>query len=264
VDEIAHALYGFLCPRIESYDEAVAQELRPILAEAFSIQDRLLAMLLEIADHDGAHVVVVSDHGMAAIDKDVHLNGALAGAGLLATGPEGAIDLSRTRALATDDLSIAVNTVDRPSGIVPVEEKLSVLETVRGVLAGLEDPLTGERVITGFFDPATSGLLQPGGASSGDLFLDLAPGYYPTSSIPSDPAAIVERVAPSGEHGFVPTRREMLAIFAAYGPRVPKGIRLGRVHAIDVAPTLLDLIGLPPDPALPGKSLIPSRGVLNP
>jgi predicted AlkP superfamily phosphohydrolase/phosphomutase len=266
VDEVAHALYGFLCPEIESYDEAIAKDLWPTLAEAFSIQDRLLEMLLEIADHDRAHVVVLSDHGMAGIDKLVHLNGVLAKAGLLATGPEGAIDLSRTRALAlaTDDLSIAVNTVDRPKGIVPVEEKLSVLETVRGVLASLRDPVTGERVVTGFFEPATSGLLQPGGGSSGDLFLDLAPGYYPTTSTSSASSALVERITASGEHGFVPTRRDMLAIFAAYGPRVPKGIRLGRVHAIDVAPTLLDLLGLPSDSTLPGKSLIPSRGLLNP
>jgi arylsulfatase A-like enzyme len=56
----------------------------------------------------------------------------------------------------------------------------------------------------------------------------------------------------------------MLAIFAAYGPRIPKGVNLGRVQAIDVTPTILDLLGIEPPPDLPGESLVPGRGVLNP
>jgi hypothetical protein len=76
-------------------------------------------MLLDIADHDRAHVIVVSDHGMSGTDKLVHLNVASRRPGL-ALGPGGSIDLSRTRALAPPlaDASVAVNAVDRPGGIV--------------------------------------------------------------------------------------------------------------------------------------------------
>jgi arylsulfatase A-like enzyme len=56
----------------------------------------------------------------------------------------------------------------------------------------------------------------------------------------------------------------MLAIFAAYGPRLPKGVNLGRVHAVDVTPTILDLLDIEPAAELPGKSLVPGRGALNP
>jgi predicted AlkP superfamily phosphohydrolase/phosphomutase len=221
-------------------------------------------MLLEIADYDGAHVIVVSDHGIAGTDKLVHLNVALQKAGLLAIGPDGSIDLSRTRAIAPalGDASIAVNLVDRPGGIVPIEEKGAVLGEVRSALSSIKDPVSGAPIVTAFFEPATEGLLQPGGESTGHLFLDFAPGYYPSTST-SFPE-VLEKRRPTGEHVFVPTRREMLAIFAAYGPRIPKGVNLGRVQGIDVTPTILDLLGLEPAPDLPGKSLVPGRGRLNP
>ena len=264
VDDVAHEIFGYLAPELGGYDEELARKLWPVLTEAFAVQDRFLSMLLEIADHDGAHVIVVSDHGMSGIDKLVHLNAALEKAGLLALAPDGTIDLTRTRALAPplEDASVAVNSIDRPGGIVPLEEKALVLEEVRRVLSGLKDPQTGEPVVAAFFDGATTGLLQPGGESTGDLFLDFAPGYYPSTAA-SKPVAI-ERTAPSGEHVFPPTRRDMLAIFAAYGPRIPKGVNLGRVQAIDVTPTILDLLELERAPELSGKSLVPGRGVLNP
>lgn len=264
VDDVAHELFGYLAPHLEGYDEARAEKIWPLLAEAFAVQDRFLGVLLDIADHDRAHVIVVSDHGMSGIDKLVHLNVALQKAGLLALGPGPSMNLSRTRALAPplSDASVAVNSIDRPGGIVPFEEKSMVLEEVRSALSGLKDPVSGGRIVTAFFEPSTSGLLQPGGDSTGDLFLDFAPGYYPSTSTTS--AEIVEKTEPSGEHVFVPTRRDMLAIFAAYGPRIPAGVNLGRVQALDVAPTILDLLGIDPTPDLPGRSLVPGRGVLNP
>ncbi len=264
VDDVAHELYGYLASDLEGYDEALADKIWPVLAEAFAVQDRFLEMLLDIADHDRAHVIVVSDHGMSGIDKLVHLNVALQKAGLLALGPDGSIDLSRTRALAPplSDASVAVNSIDRPGGIVPLEEEPLALEELRRALSSLKDPVSGGRIVTAFFEPSTTGLLQPGGESTGDLFLDFAPGYYPSTSTSSPD--VVERTEPSGEHVFVPTRRDMLAVFAAYGPRIPKGVNLGRVQAVDVAPTILDLLGVEAPAELPGKSLVPGRGVLNP
>jgi predicted AlkP superfamily phosphohydrolase/phosphomutase len=265
IDDVAHELYGYLAPELEGYDEALARKIWPILTEAYAIQDRFLGMLLDIADNDSAHLIVVSDHGMSGTDKLVYLNVALEKAGLLARGPDGAIDLSQTRALAPplEDASVAVNTVDRPGGIVSLEDRPVVLEELRSALSSLKDPASGGSIVTAFFEPATTGLLQPGGDSTGDLFLDFAPGYYPSTSL-SPSGLVVESTSPSGEHVFVPTRRDMLAIFAAYGPRLPKGVNLGRVHAVDVTPTILDLLDIGPAVDLPGKSLVPGRGVLNP
>lgn len=262
-DEIAHELYGYLDPELEGYDPALAEELWPVMAESFQLQDSFLGLLLETAERDSAHVIVVSDHGMSGTNKLVHLNVALRRAGLLELARDSSIDLSRTRALAPplSDASIAVNAVDRPGGVVSLDDRALVLEEVRRALSALVDPDSGERIVTGFFEPSTSGLLQPGGVSTGELFLDFVPGYYPSSDTSTD--VVVEKTEPAGNHIFPPTRRDMLAIFGLFGPRIPKGFELGRVRGIDVTPTILDLLGIDPGPELPGKSLVPAIGILN-
>ncbi len=262
-DNVEHELAGYLDPELEGYDPALAEKLWPVVEEAFALQDRFLGVLFDAAKRDDADLLVVSDHGMAATDRIVRLNVALRQAGLLELDADRNIDLSRTRALAPplSDGSVAVNTVDRPGGIVSIEERDTVLEQVRHALAALVDPATGERILPAFFEPATTGLLQPGGASTGDLFVDFAPGYYPSTDTGSD--TVVEKTKPRGQHIFVPTRRDMLAIFAAWGPRFRPGANAGRVHAIDVTPTILDLLGIPAPSDLPGHSLVLRSGILN-
>ena len=56
----------------------------------------------------------------------------------------------------------------------------------------------------------------------------------------------------------LPIRRDMQAVLAAWGPRIPPGAR-PRASALAVVPTALDLLGLPPDPALPGRFCSASR-----
>ncbi|HXV59127.1 MAG TPA: alkaline phosphatase family protein [Vicinamibacteria bacterium] len=261
-DEIGHALMGYLSPDLDGYDPRVAERLWPVLIEAYGLQDRFLGVLLDAAERDGAHVIVVSDHGMAPIDRLVHLNIALEQAGLVALDAGRRIDLSRTRALALplSDTSIAVNLVDRRSGIVPLDEKDSVIEEARRALTALVDPDSGDRIVLEIYEPSTRGLLQPGGDGTGDLFVELAPRYYPSTS--TERALVVERVAPSGQHIFLPTRREMLAIFGIIGPRVRPGLNVGRARGIDVTPTVLDLLGTSPGDWLPGRSLVPRQGLL--
>ena len=262
-DDVNHELVGYLDPTLKGHDEAVAARLWPFIVQGFELQDTFLGVLMDAAERDDAHVVVVSDHGMAGTDRLLHLNVALAQAGLLALQADGSIDLSATRALAPSlaDGSIAVNLTGRAGGIVRPEEREEVLREVRRALGSLQDPETGEPIVTAFYDPATSGLLQPGGASTGHLFLDYLPGYYPSTGTRGD--AVVESTEPRGNHVFVPTRRNMLAICAAWGPRIPSGTNFGKVRSIDVVPTVLDLLELERSADLPGRSLVPPATLLN-
>lgn len=261
-DDIAHELGGFVDEALTGYDEALAALYWQDLVEGFELQDRLLGVVLEAAERDGAHVILVSDHGMTGTDRLVHLNVALEQAGLLVLRADRSIDLSASRALAPPlgDTSIAVNTTDRAGGIVPWEERDDVLDEIRRVLSELKDPESGEPVVTAFFEPATSGLLQPGGRSTGDLFVELAPGYYPSEYTDGD--VVIERTEPRGNHIFVPTRRSMLSIFAAWGPRVGEGANWGKVRSIDVVPTVLELLELEIPSDLPGRSLVPPQTLL--
>ena len=262
-DDVAHQLVGLVDPTLAGYDEERAAAHWEDIAKGFELQDRYLGVILEAAERDSAHVIVVSDHGMSGTDRLVHLNVALEKAGLLWLNPDRTIDLSATRALAPPlaDASIAVNTTDRAGGIVPLEERDEVLRLAREALSALADPETGEPVVTVFFEPAWNGLLQPGGASTGELFLEFAPGYYPTDRTDGDVA--IERTEPRGNHIFVPTRRDMLSICAAWGPRVRAGINWGKVRSIDIVPTVLELLELEIPADLPGRSLVPARTLLD-
>ena len=261
-DEMTHALVGYLDPAMPGFDVALAESVWPTLVSAFEVQDDLLGAIMDYASRDGAHVVLLADHGMAGTNRYFNVNVALAKVGLLALASDRTIDLERTEALLlpTADASVAVNTVDRKGGIVPLEEKSRVLARVRKALEAVKDPDGDERVVTAFFEPATQGLLQPGGQNTGDLFLDLTRGYY--FSDRTDKDEVVTPITPAGNHGFVPTRRDMLAICAAWGPKVPPASKWSRVRAIDIVPTVLDILELEIPTHLPGRSLLPEDSLV--
>ena len=260
-DELGHLLYGRLDERLPTHYPPLAESLRPVLAGAFAEVDRVLGRLFALAETSGAHLLVVSDHGMSGTDRLLHLNVALERAGLLAFGAGGAVDLSRTKAmlLTTADGSVAINRASRPGGIVPPDQEAAVLAAVRSALLAVR--ADGEPVVTGFLEPVTRGRVQPGGATTGDLFPLLRRGFLPSARPAED---VVMPARPAGNHGFAPTRRDMLAVVAAWGPRIPAGSEWPRASALDVVPTALDLLELPADPALPGRSLLGGAPLVRP
>ncbi len=260
-DELGHLLFGRLDERLPTHDPPLAASLRPVLAGAFAEVDRVLGRLFALAETSGAHLLVVSDHGMSGTDRLLHLNVALERAGLLAFGPDGTVDLSRTKAmlLTTADGSVAINRASRPEGTVARDQEAAVLAAVRSALLAIR--ADGEPVVTGFLEPVARGRVQPGGATTGDLFPLLRPGFL-TSARPAED--IVRPARPAGNHGFAPTRRDMLAVLAAWGPRIPAASEWPRASALDVVPTALDLLGLPADPALPGRSLLGGAPLVRP
>jgi type I phosphodiesterase/nucleotide pyrophosphatase len=63
-----------------------------------------------------------------------------------------------------------------------------------------------------------------------------------------------------GVHGYRPEEPRMAALFAAVGRGVPAGLALGDVRSIDVAPTVLALLGIPRPEWMEGRP-IPELGV---
>ncbi len=260
LDDATHAWAGYLDPAMPGHDPVLAEALWPKLEAAYRLHETLLQDVLEAAERDRANVLLVSDHGMAGTNRLLNLNIAFERAGLLTRTADGAIDLGRTRALhlPLSDISVAVNTTDRAEGIVLPAERQAVLDELRDVLLHLRDPETGEQLVTGIYESATTGPLQPGGVTTGDLFLDLAPGYYPSDRLDRD--QLVTVIPPIGNHIFLPTRRDMLAIFLAWGPDIPPARRWPQVRSIDVAPTVLELLDLPVPDDLPGRPLVGESG----
>jgi hypothetical protein len=56
-----------------------------------------------------------------------------------------------------------------------------------------------------------------------------------------------------GTHGYLPNHPGMEAMFVAVGREIAPGKNLGRISLKQIAPTLAELLGLPPDILAPAE-----------
>jgi predicted AlkP superfamily phosphohydrolase/phosphomutase len=253
-DHAGHAWIGMLDPAAPGHDPALAARLWPFYAAVFAELDRWLGAIVEAAPPETV-VAVVSDHGMAGVKRLFYPNRALEEAGLLVRDGSEGVDLSRTRALAPrfGSFTVAVNDRRWRGGIVAPEEREEVLEAAAAALLAARDPATGEPPVARVLRPGIDRLDpvdgRPGPAfdspGGGDLYFDLAHGYYPSIRMADAVAGPQDPPWGSGEHGYQPARRVMHAIFYAAGPGLGRGVRLGPIRHVDVAPTLTRAAGLP-------------------
>ena len=244
-DEALHAWWGFLDATLSGYDPALAGRLRPFLDDVLRVVDDFVGHVRERA-LPGTILAVATDHGMVGVNRAVNLNVVLQKAGLEALKPDGAIDLSRSRAIYFPGNSgyFLVNKASRPRGIVRPEEQDDVLGRLAAVLLDVRDPDTGQSVVRSVTDPRRWGRDPAiGGPQGGDLYVDLAPGFATSAALKGK---TVEPIEPKGEHMLGPERPEMLGAFTIAGPGVSTGAGLGFIRQIDVAPTLAALLGISP------------------
>jgi hypothetical protein len=242
-DEMDHTWYGLARPDVTGVDRAIARRIQEFRRWGYMAVDARAELLERLAGPRG-HIIYVSDHGMSPMKKEVRINEILRRAGLYATDGEGKLDRARTRAIHLK-LSIQVNTEDWRGGIVPLGRRNEVVDRIEQVLKEVRDPETGQAVFTQFFRPEEyEEKYGIGGPAGGDLYFELAPGYYP-SDRPGDQVIANLRV-PDGAHGFLPTRPEMLASFIARGPGLQRGILIPTIRSIQVAPFVSDLLGIKP------------------
>jgi arylsulfatase A-like enzyme len=244
-DSAGHTWVGALDSTAPGHDPAIAARLWPFYAAVFGQLDRWLGAVIEAAGPN-AVVALVSDHGMAGVNRYVDVNQILERAGLLARRPGGGIDLAGTRVLvpAFGEFSLTVNDASWLGGVVPLADRDRVLDAaIAALLAARDDQDRAliERVFPSERFPGRG----IGGPRGGDLYFDPAPGLYP-AQLPTDRVvAPLPAAWGAGMHGFDPERRTMHAIFIVAGPGVAAGTALPPIRQIDVAPTLAHLIGIP-------------------
>ena len=199
---------------------------------ALRAQDRELAKLLAGLDQRKAWgettLVIVSDHGMTSCEKTIDVGAVLREAG---------VGARVIHAVATAQVHL------RKRSQLP--RALEVLRALPGVEAWPKGEVP-ERLR--FRNPRV-----------GDVVVLAAP---PLALLPAnDRGARFGGLArlfggALGAHGYDPTRyAEMHGIFVALGRGVPKGARLPRVRAIDVAPTLARLLGIEAPAQSEGKAI---------
>jgi predicted AlkP superfamily pyrophosphatase or phosphodiesterase len=196
----------------------------PIVAGVLAKQDAALGALLDgLAERglmESTTLLVVSDHGMTETRRSVDLGDELAGAGLDAQVIGGG-------GFAQVELRGDADRAARAQRVVAIAREHGLEAWVDGQGPpeyAISNPRFGDVVVVAPLGTAIAS------QSSVDWLLGLVG---------------IERFAMRGIHGHRPELPEMGALFCAVGRGVAPGARPGTVRAVDVAPTVLALLGVP-------------------
>ena len=215
--------------------ETQQRSLDGVIRTYASIDD-MIGRIVQLAGEDTL-VCLVADHGGTPNQfRSVLIEEALEEAGLLVYSEENgkrAVDWSRTRAAPVGLVHVYINLQGRePTGIVPVSEYEETQLAIIDALHAYTDPETGRHPFALALTRADAEMVNLWGDTVGDVVYALRPEFDGAhgKQLPSVSFGI------AGQH----------CAFVLAGPGVKEGIALrGQVRAVDVAPTLCYLLGLP-------------------
>ena len=250
-DEALHEWLGYVAEPTGDAESDIGKEVWAYLLEVFELVDEHVGVALDNMPED-AILIIISDHGFAPADKIFYPNTVLRQAGLLKLNEDGEVDLGSTKALyfpGNNDF-VMINTPRFKGGWVSEEQVHDVRQEVMQALleARTED---GKQPVVGCFDPDSDAELGMNGPYAGDVYLKLAPGFYPGGSLERD--ELSRKVKPFGMHQGDPRNRMMQSIFLMGGEPVKRRSDLGQIRAVDVAPSICFLLGIDPPRNATGK-----------
>ncbi len=262
-DRVQHMFWRFRDPGHASLGgKAPDPQWSRVIEDQYRRGDAMVGLALDHAD-DETLVVALSDHGFGPYRREVHLNAWLREQGLLTLKPglePGAaagdlltgIDWAKTRAYAVGLGGIYLNLQGRErDGQVAVSEAAALKATIARELTALDDPLHEPKPIRRV---RTSEELYRGPyvSEAPDLTVHFERGYRASSSTSMGGVAahVIEdnKSKWSGDHIIDPDL--VPGVLFMNRPFRGDGARL-----IDMAPTILNALGLAPTPAMEGRSL---------
>jgi predicted AlkP superfamily phosphohydrolase/phosphomutase len=270
-DRIGHLFWRFLDPTHPAYDAVLAAKYAPEVLKAYQAMDGLVGKARALAGPD-ALFLVASDHGFSSFRRGLSLNTWLVRNGFMTLKGQTDdpatleklfdtrdlfqnVDWARTKAYALGFGGIYLNVVGREKdgSVMPGPEYDDIRRKIRDGLVALVDPVTGEHPVSKVW---TREELYTG--FDANLIPDLRVGNslnYRASwqtALGGVPPDILEdnKKAWSGDH-------------CSTDPDLVRGIlfsnrKLTRSDAavIDIAPTVLKVLGLPIPPEMDGKPLL--------
>jgi predicted AlkP superfamily pyrophosphatase or phosphodiesterase len=197
--------------------------------------DGAVAQILAAIEQSGiasqTTVFVVADHGFKLVKRQIRLNAVLARAGLLDV-KDGKVVQSQAYVVPEGGTAMVYVTVPDPSG--------QILARARTAIAGVE----GIDTIVEPGDYARYGLPQPADNDQmGALFVIPKDGYAFTA-VATEPEVVDAVEGSLGAHGYVSSDPDLSALFIASGAGIARGVPLGVIDNVDVAPTVARLLGL--------------------
>ncbi len=264
-DRVQHLFWRFREPgHPANHGRLPNPEMSGVIEEHYRQCDGIVGEVLARAGDD-ALVMVVSDHGFASFQREVDLNTWLHRNGYLAlrNGEEPItgkgdllkrVDWARTRAYAVGMAGLYLNLAGREAeGTVSPSDAGALAEEIASRLRRLRDPdRRGPpiRTVAHREEVYRGPRLQ----EAPDLLVGYAAGYRVASSAAMGGVGteiVTDNCRPwSGDHVMDPSL--VPGILFMNTP-----FRGGAARLMDLAPTILEALGLPPGPEMEGGSLIP-------
>ncbi len=247
-------------------DPFMAERYGSVIADTYARMDALIGQVMAEVDINDPRtlLMVLSDHGFKTFRRGVNLNSWLLRNGYLALNPgweESAewfrgVDWARTRAFALGLGGIFLNVRGRESiGVVsPGKEAQALSEEIAARLTGLRDSQTGTVAISNVY-PSHKLYKGPYADDAPDLVVGYSPGWRASwegvrgvvnSTIFDD-----NLKAWSGDHCIDP-KEVPGVLFCNQALRREDD---AQPAIADIAPTLLELFGIPPPRHMDGRSL---------
>jgi predicted AlkP superfamily phosphohydrolase/phosphomutase len=274
-DRASHMFYRLIDPEHPRYDEALAREYGDAILDTYRAMDDIVGEIVDNHVGDNDLFMIVSDHGFHSYRRGLNVNtwlvrneymflkGQVAGKRVpdnLFSSREffPNIDWNRTRAYAIGTGQIFVNLKGREgNGIVkPGQEYDDLIREIRSKLLDLEDPETGEKVLSNIY-------LKEGeflGASEDkapDLQLAFREGYCTSwetrlGGIPKE-IILPNDKKWSGEHAASDVVDTEGIFFSNRKPIVSEP------SIVDISATTLDILGAKRAKGMEGENLFQSN-----
>jgi predicted AlkP superfamily phosphohydrolase/phosphomutase len=259
-DRLQHVLWHCFDQRHPFYTPALANQCGEVLLEFYQMADKFLGGLVDRVD-ENTTLFVVSDHGFGPIHKLVFVNKFLQNLGLLKIkrdAPPPKIDWAHTKAYAFGyHGSIYINLRGRePEGtVMPGQQYEELREQIIEALRNLVDPETGKPIVSAIYKReeiyhgpylvrAPDVLFQPIEEETPYRVFD---GFNYIDN-PDLPLIIADSALGTGAH-------RLNGIFLAWGKHIMPKQPLTGASVIDVAPTVLHLMGQPIPDDMDGRVL---------
>lgn len=209
----------------------------PASYRAMRLADGYLARVLKALDDAGIRerttVFVTADHGFARIDNLLQPNVLLRRAGLLELGQSNRV--AKARAQVMPEGGIGMVYLTNPE--TRETDRQNVLALFTGQ-KGIEAVIPPERYASlGFPGPQNNPAMA-------DLILAAQDGYGFLPSASGEEFVVAATPYDNhGTHGYLASHSKMDAMFVAAGRGIKRGVKIGAIENIDLAPTIAHLLG---------------------